>query len=111
MKKLKSKQHKLYLKPKTKYGNISIYLIISFATFFILANIFVMAGQTGGETFFDNLYISIPMLAAGISAITSMVAGLIALFKQKERSLLVFLSTVIGIVITIFSIGELFVPH
>ena len=68
-------------------------------------------GQEGGETFFDNLWISIPMLGAGASAIAAFIAGIIAIIKNKERSVLVFISSLVGLLVLFFVLGEVFSPH
>jgi len=97
--------------PKTKLGKWSVSCIILLIFFFLVAQLVVASGQEGGETFFDNLYISIPMLLAGISGIMALILGLISIIKSKERSPLVFIATIIGLLILVFLIGEFTVPH
>ena len=96
--------------PKTTLGKWSVGLIVLFFLLLLSARLIVASGQAGGETFFDNLYISIPMLLAGLSGTLSFVVGLIAIIKQKERSPLVFISALIGLLILGFTAGELLGP-
>src|SRR3989344_4200155 len=96
--------------PRTKLGKRSLILIICFFLFLIIAHILIATGQEGGETFLDNLYISVPMLLAALSALSAFVTGIISIIK-KERAILVYLSTLIGFLILIFLIGEFIFPH
>ena len=98
--------------PKTKLGKWSVGLIIAF--FLLLATgvtVVSVFKQEGGKTFFDNLWISIPMLGAGASAIAAFITGIIAVIKQKERSILVILGALIGLLVLWFVVGEILVPH
>lgn len=57
--------------PKTRLGKWSAGLIITFLLLFVIFQLLVASGQRGGETFSDNLTLSIPallMAAAGIAA-------------------------------------------
>jgi len=98
--------------PKTKLGKWSMWLIVAF--FLLLATGIAVVSvfkQEGGETFFDNLWISIPMLNAVASAIAAFITGIIAIIKNKERSILVIITTVIGLLVLWFVVGEILVPH
>lgn len=97
--------------PKTSLGKWSVRFILVFfgllATFYLL----VASGQRGGETFFSNPLLSIPILGAGISGAASFFTGIISIFKQKERSILVYLATAIGLSVLLFALGEILFPH
>jgi hypothetical protein len=98
--------------PKTRLGVWSVGFL--FAFFLLLATGIVVVSvfnQEGGETFLDNLWISIPMLSAGASAIASFFTGIVAIIKSKERSILVFVTSLIGLLVLWFVIGEILVPH
>ena len=105
------KKIKLNLIPKTNLGKWSIALIIVFflllSLFFLLVNL----GERGGATFFSNLKLTIPMLAAGTSAITSFVTGVISIIKKKERSILVILASILGFLVLLYIIAEFSSPH
>jgi hypothetical protein len=53
---------------------------------------------------------SFGMLAI-LSGLAALVTGLISALKQKERSLLVYLSILVGLFALVFIIGEFAVPH
>jgi hypothetical protein len=45
------------------------------------------------------------------SAIAAFVTGLISIVKSRERSILVFLAAIIGLLVLIFCLGEVIFPH
>jgi ABC-type uncharacterized transport system permease subunit len=55
--------------PKTRLGKWSVGLIILFFLLFALFQFLVASGQRGGATFFSNLVLAIPILAAEISLV------------------------------------------
>ena len=98
--------------PQTTLGKWSVGLIIAF--FLLLATgMFVVQvlRQEGGETFFDNLWISITMLGAGACAIAALFTGIISIWRYKERSVFVFIATLMGFFVLWFVLGEIIVPH
>ena len=97
--------------PKTKLGRWSVWLLVVFVFIIAVFQIMVAVGQRGGETFFDNIRLSTVAVVAAISGIFSLLIGLISIIKSKERSILVFVATMIGLFVLIFIIGELAFPH
>jgi hypothetical protein len=102
---------KINLMPKTLLGKWSVLLIIVFFLFFELFQILVASGQRGGEKFFSNLWLTIPILIAGISGISAFFTGIIGIIKSKETSVLVFLAVLIGLFVLWFCLGEILYPH
>ena len=70
--------------PKTKLGSLSVVLfvvlVVLLAYFFLMINVF---DQRGGDTFFSNLNLTIPMLAAWACGAASFVLGLIAIIRGQ----------------------------
>ena len=99
------------IKIKTKVGRWSAYCILLFALFFGIFHVVIYLGYRGGDTFFSNPPLAIPISLAGLSGTTAFVAGLIGIIKSKERSVFVFLSTLIGAFIFWFILGEVLTPH
>jgi len=97
--------------PKTCLGKWSIWLIIAFIVLLTSFQILVASGQRGGDTFFGNLALSIPMLIAGIVGISAFFIGIVGIIKSRERSVLVFISVIIGLFILLFVLGEFLFPH
>lgn len=96
--------------PHTILGKWSVSLI---GVFFVLLGVFfilVNTGQRGGDTFFSNLWLTIPMLIAGTCGFASLVTGVIAVIK-KERGWLIYPVIAIGLFVTWFIGAELLFPH
>jgi hypothetical protein len=56
-------------------------------------------------------YLALSMLAGMAAGVSGFITGLLAIVKQKENALLVYISTVIGGLLTLYLIGELAFPH
>lgn len=97
--------------PKTILGQWSVKLIVLFLVFLLVGFAVIASGQRGGEYFFSNLLISIPMVLAGICGLVSFFTGLISIVKNKERGILVFVSTLVGLFVLFFISGEILSPH
>lgn len=102
---------KKYILPRSKLGKLTIYLCLAFWIFFAIFVGFVRFGQRGGMGFFDNLYLTIPILLAGFYGVTSFLTGVVSFFKQKEKSLIVFLCLLWGAFVLVFISGEILTPH
>jgi hypothetical protein len=102
---------KILFIPRTRLGKWSIWLIIAFIVLFITFQLLVASGQRGGATFFSNPTLAVPMLISGISGMFAFFTGIIGIIKSKERSVLTFIATIIGLFILFFAVGELLVPH
>ena len=92
-------------------GKWSTGLVIAFFLSFAVFQILVVSGQRGGDTFFSNPTLTIPIMLAWVSGISALVTGIIGIVKSRERSVLGFLATLIGLFVLIFSLGEILFPH
>ena len=98
----------LRLLPATSLGWLVVGLLTAAATLLLIGIALAASGQQGGEEFSDNLWLAIPMLGAGLSAV---IAGAVAAFAvsfRRERSALTFLALVLSLLVLIFMIGEAF---
>ena len=102
---------KIHFLPKTKPGRWSIWLILGFILFYAVFFVFVAAGQRGGDTFFSNLYLTVPVVIAALSGISAFFVGIIGVIKDRERSILVYLTTLFGFCILLFCLAEIVFPH
>jgi len=96
---------------KTTLGKWSVGLIIAFVVMFLILNILIWSGQRGGATFFSNLYLAIPGVLSALSAIASFFTGITSIIKDKERSIVVFVATIIGFLVLLFVSAEIIFPH
>ena len=66
------------------------------------------AGQiSGGEGAFDNLWLTVPLMGAGLTAVVAGVTAAVAIVRRRERSVLMFFPLVVGILVAVFLVGEL----
>lgn len=96
--------------PKTVLGKWSVGLIVVFFLSLALLLLFILFNQRGGETFFSNPILAIPVFLMGISGVTGFFAGIFSIIESKERAVLVFLSTAVGFLVLLFAIGEILLP-
>jgi hypothetical protein len=96
--------------PSTRFGKWAGGLLGLFVALLAVFQGLVVAGQRGGETFFSNPALTIPMLGAVASAIAGGVLGVFAM-KHRDRSLVVYLAIVAGLFVLVFTIAEFAFPH
>jgi tellurite resistance protein TehA-like permease len=99
------------LRPETCLGKWSTWFFVACIVFLIIFQILVASGQHGGETFQDNIPLSINALMFAISGISAFFTGILGIMMHKERSILVFIFTIIGLLILLFILGEFLFPH
>jgi hypothetical protein len=103
------------LLPKTTLGKWSTGLIIAAFLMLVVFIIEVVLESRGGVTFdWNGIWPAIPIILAVVFAISSMVIGIIGIVKSKERSILVFIATalgVLGVFALLIAVGELLVPQ
>jgi hypothetical protein len=96
--------------PKTTIGKWSVGLIGAFFILLMAGSLVASATGGGGETFFDNIPLSLTMLGAVVSGVLAGVVGLVAVIKKRERAVLVYIAILIGLMITVFMLGEFIGP-
>lgn len=101
--------------PKTTLGKWSVWLGLAFLVLIFIGptlDATFYKSVTAGDTIFEDLvvrpFLAIPMLLGIASGILAFVLGLTALIKYKERAFLVYLSTILGALLLVFVIGDLF---
>jgi hypothetical protein len=99
------------LVPKTTLGKWSLGLSVSFFVSLGLLMLMAATGQEGGEKFTDNLLLAIPAFLAAVSAVGAFSTGIVGIIRKKERSILVFAATIIGLLVLLFLVGEFTTPH
>lgn len=109
---------KVNLIPKTKLGKWSIWLIIAMPVLFFIGTSFtsslyksVPSGNTILEDITRRPALALTMLMGMIVGISAFFVGLTTIIKQKERALLVYVATSIGMLLILFLISEVLFPH
>ena len=114
----KMRDRPLSIVPKTTLGKWSLGLIISMPVLFITGTSLVTslyqsipAGNTILEDIAARPALALTMLAGMAAGISALITGLLAILRQKENALLVYVSTVIGALLILFLLGEIVSPH
>ena len=104
--------------PKSKLGKWSFGLIIAMLLLFFMGRRLYLtkyASQPSGESILRDIAmrpgIALPMLSGFAAGIISFISGLIGIFKKKDHSILVLISTVIGGLLILLLSGEILFPH
>ncbi len=103
---------KISFLPKSKSGKWSL---ICFAAEVILMVIFysiiAIFNTKGGDTFFSNPELAIPLILAWLSGAVSFVLGCISLIKGKPKSILVLVVSIVTLLTTVYGILEVTASH
>ncbi len=102
---------KVQLLPQTKMGKWSIGLIVCFFLAMGIFFVFVWSGEKGGKTFFSNPRLAIPVLIAAATGILSFLIGIISIIKSRDRAIFTFISSLIGLLVTLWVIAEIISAH
>ena len=104
--------------PKTTLGKWSVGLIIAMPLLFIIGTSFtnsiyesVPAGGTILADITARPALALTMLAGMTAGISAFITGLLAIIRQKEHALLVYISSLIGALLMLFLAGEILFPH
>jgi len=97
--------------PKSLAGKWAVRLEAGFLLSLGILSLVAALGQKGGETFSDNWWLAVPGVLAGVCGVSGFFAGIFAILKQKERSVAVFATTFVGLLVLWFLLGEILVPH
>jgi hypothetical protein len=97
--------------PTSAAGAWAVGLCAIFFGFFGLMQILIATGQSGGATFFSNRWLAGTALALAGSGIGGGLTALWAMFRERERSPLVFAAGLLGALVLFFVLGELLIPH
>jgi hypothetical protein len=92
--------------PRTALGLSALALVAGFAFFFLLFRVLLAAGQQGGATFWANPWLALAILLAGVAGVAGGFAALAAVVRG-ERSLVLLVPILLGVVVAMFAIGEL----
>lgn len=103
--------------PKNSLGRWSVGLVIVMPIFLYIGMSFVdfyesvLAGKTILLDIVARPGIALPMLAGFISGTAALFTGIIGIMKNKDHSVLIFLSTTIGFFTLLWCLAEILFPH
>jgi hypothetical protein len=96
--------------PKTTLGKFAVGFLIGLIALFVIFIVLLATGQPGGDTF-EFTPVLIPGILAVLSGVLAFILGLIAIIKNKERSIFVFAAIGVGFMLLVFVVGEFLGPH
>lgn len=99
------------MKPQTTTGRLAVWLFAAFVALLFMFFAAVSVGERGGDEFFDNLRLTVPILGAWFAAVGGAGAGAVAIVRDHERSPSVFGVVLVGILILAFGVAEIAFPH
>ena len=104
--------------PKTTLGKWSVGLIAAMPIFFIIGTSFTNSlykSVSAGDTILTDIVarpaLALTMLAGMVAGISAFITGILAIIRQKEHAVLVYVSSSIGALLVLFLIGEILFPH
>jgi hypothetical protein len=97
--------------PQSRPGRWSLILALMAAYLFAAFFCLVISGQKGGATFFSNPYLAGTIIAATASAVGAGGAGLYSIVAERDRSIAVFITTTVGLLVLAYAIAEVAFPH
>lgn len=107
---LSIKGQPLHVLPTTRPGRWSLGFLGGFVAGLLVMMAAVASGQTGGDAFSDNWWLSAPAAVAAGCVIVAFVTGAFALLR-RDRSVAVGISTLIGLLVVVLLVGEFVSPH
>jgi len=103
---------KISILPKTNLGKWSLAsIIVSALSLLIFIAMILLFDQRGGETFFSNLFLTVPMLIVWAAGTAAFVTGILSVFKSKNLAVLILLATIVGFLIFLYGLLEVVFPH
>ena len=104
--------------PESILGKCSVALIVAMPILFVIGTSFrstlyqtIPAGRTILADISVRPILAITMLMGMAAGIFGFITGLLAIIKQKERAISVYIATVIGALFVLFIVGEVLFPH
>ena len=87
------------MKPQTKLGGWSVWLN---AFFLITIGIFIILVNVLGVLSYDDHWWDVTVPITFFASIIAFILGIIAIIKNKERSVFVYVSVIVGLLVILF---------
>ena len=104
--------------PKTILGKWAVGFIIALPLLFTIGSSFtnsVYKSTPAGDTIFADITLrpalALTMLAGMAAGLMAFITGILAIIRQKEKAILVYISSLLGALVIVFLIGEVLYPH
>jgi len=95
----------LHLLPRTSAGWWSLGVAAGFILLFAMSVFLVQVADHTG------IGVALTLFPAGVAAVLAGAMGVFAIVRRSERSVIVFLPVIVGLLVAWFVIGEIVSPH
>ncbi len=108
---------KIQFAPESDLGKWSIGLIVMVPILFYIGMSFVSfygsvpAGKTIPNDIIARPGVAILMLAGFVSGIAAFFCGIIGITRKKDQSVLIFISTILGFFVLLWTLAQFLFPH
>jgi len=99
-------KRRFFALPQTRSGGWALALDLGFFAFMMIFFALVAWGERGGDTFFSNLRLTVPILLAATAAIAAGGAALVAIFLRGERSIFSLGGLLLGAFVLFWVVAE-----
>jgi len=96
---------RLHLLPRTSAGWWSLGLAAGFILLFAMSVFLVQVADHTG------IGVALTLFPAGVAAVLAGAVGVFAIVRHSERSVIVFVPVIVGLLVAWFVIGEIATPH
>lgn len=97
--------------PRSRPARWALILMVGSAWLFAAFFALVISGQKGGDTFFSNPWLAGTITAGAGTAILAALLSIYSIIRERERSVSVFVTTALGLLVLAYAILELAFPH
>ena len=98
----------MYWGPRTQKGRIAVFLGFMFFVLFVTWLSYTMIRSIPRPTFFSDPIHAVLILGAAASAILGALFGVIATIFNRERSIMTFMTVIVGVVVSYWTLAEIF---
>jgi hypothetical protein len=96
--------------PGTSLGRVALGLAGVFVVATLIFLYMSAMGETGGDAFFDNPRLAVPIMVALVAGMASGVASGIAILRREERSIVTGLTLALGVFVAWFTVAVVLFP-
>lgn len=104
--------------PTALWGKLSIGLAIAMPILFLIGASFtntLYESVPSGDTILADISsrpaLALTMLAGMLAGISAFITGIIGISRNKDRAILVYVSTAVGALLCIYLLAEILFPH
>lgn len=93
--------------PATRIGAWTVGLLVAHVIAMLVFFVLALTRDIPSESFFDRPELAMSLLIGAGAAVATTIVGAISIFRRIDRSAVVVLATALGLLPTLFFLGEL----